>query len=798
MGVDLLTLQGLEPPAGDLGIKPRVSACRALWTRPLDGEAGAPARRIIHARTLQLHAPARLGRLGIVPAQGYHKCGSHMEFDWVTDVRVLVWDGTGWRELFRKTGLPRAEERIWIDMGGIATAGVVIEIRRCGIDQWWPSWNLASGAFVLEGDPPREKQPRGELALRSGGVELEGLPAGMTAYHRNGEVRFRSRYLEVGFCLRRAGFSWLALDDEGAGRTEKNLLWMSPGISFQGIFLHPVGGAATLASSIRYAAEGSTVVRGNSVRYAVQAPEGGQTYDLRWEIGEKSLRLEAERTGMRDLRAWESSVWTTATDARASASTDTGIITKEGESGILRFPLLFHAPGYGSLEIQQEGGEASWRADCVRPANLGLHQLKLGEVACAEGDHLLRAGRHHAVLTMGVRQFGPTLRADAPPEVARAVGRCTLTALTYRADTGTLSNNGNSMHCPLSMDVWSGMASEIGEIAPGFKAFDLVRDSIERWLDGGPGYGSGGMLVDGHMHLAEDEYLMSGTAALLGIAEFLEHEGTAAWLDGFGPQLERQLALMKGRDVDGDGLVESIYRIGNSGDYQWSTCFFDVISFGWKCAFSNALLYPALRSLARSLPRLGKPSMAEGLDVWASALQESYLPAFFNPVTGWLGGWRSKDGMLHDHAFITVNGAAVASGVVGGSHARGIMERLWKEAGRVGMPDPLLGIPVSLWPIPDEDLAEIMHGFPFGYYGNGGLSMAQSKHLVNALYRVGMENEADHVLRRICAAFADALVFGGAKSGVDARSWDGWPCGYEGLLADQFGVLATAMKRYRA
>jgi hypothetical protein len=113
------------------------------------------------------------------------------------------------------------------------------------------------------------------------------------------------------------------------------------------------------------------------------------------------------------------------------------------------------------------------------------------------------------------------------------------------------------------------------------------------------------------------------------------------------------------------------------------------------------------------------------------------------------------------------------------------------------MPDPVLGVPGSLWPIPDDDLAEIMHGFPFGYYGNGGLSAAQSKHLVNALYLVGMENEADHVLRRICAAFADGLLFGGAKSGVDARSWDGWPCGYEGLLTDQFGILATAIRRYR-
>jgi hypothetical protein len=59
-----------------------------------------------------------------------------------------------------------------------------------------------------------------------------------------------------------------------------------------------------------------------------------------------------------------------------------------------------------------------------------------------------------------------------------------------------------------------------------------------------------------------------------------------------------------------------------------------------------------------------------------------------------------------------------------------------------------------------------------------------------------MTEEADHVLKRICAAFADALVFGGAKSGLDARSWVGWPCRYEGLLTDRFGILATAIERY--
>lgn len=796
---DLFLLSGTEPPAGDLGLRPGVSACRSLWTLPIAGEEDAPSRRIIHARTLRLHAPARLFRLGVTAAQGYHKCGSHRETDWVTSVRVLVPHGGGWRVVFSASGLPppRPGETLWFDLGEEVAASAIVEIRKSGVDGWWPSWNLASGAFVLEGEPPGEGPPRGERSHEVTRSRLEGLPPGLTARYGPGEVRFHSRHLEVGFRLARAGFSFLSIDDEGKGRTEKNLLWMSPGISYQGLFLHRLGAAPSMAPSIRYSAEGKTLVEGNTVTYDVVSEAEGQSYHIRWEVEEDRLLVMASRRGKSDMRAWESSVWTTALDERVAASASGGRITREGETGVMTLPLFLHSPGFGSFDVLPRGGNALWRTDAIRPASLGIHQVKLGESSMPEGDYLLHAGDHEAALEFVVRGGGRIpLRRSTPPEIVRAIDRCTLTSLTYRPDTGTLSNNGNSMHCPLSMDTWSALACRIGPVLPNLSAVDLLRDSIERWLDGAPGYGSGMMSVDGEIHPAEDEYLMTGTASLLGTAEFLESAGTPAWLTTFGRQLSRQIALMKRRDVDGDGLVESVYRLGNSGGYQWSTCFYDVISFGWKCAFSNALLYPALLKLASVLPRLGSPAMAAGLEEWGGLLRRNYLPAFFNPATGWLAGWRSSDGELHDHAFLTVNSAAVACGLLDADAGRGIMQRLWAEARRVGMPDPLYGVPSSLWPVPDRDLPEIMHGFPFGYYANGGLSTAHVRHVVNALYMTGMGEEADHLLGRVCTAFADGIVFGGARSGLDARTWDGWPCGYEGLLTDQFGVLATALDRY--
>ena len=77
----------------------------------------------------------------------------------------------------------------------------------------------------------------------------------------------------------------------------------------------------------------------------------------------------------------------------------------------------------------------------------------------------------------------------------------------------------------------------------------------------------------------------------------------------------------------------------------------------------------------------------------------------------------------------------------------------------------------------------------------GGIH-SQAHHFVNALYEVGLDEKADRVLERLCKGLAENRTIGGSKSGVDWRYWDGRPCGYEGLLTEQFGLLATAIERY--
>jgi hypothetical protein len=335
-----------------------------------------------------------------------------------------------------------------------------------------------------------------------------------------------------------------------------------------------------------------------------------------------------------------------------------------------------------------------------------------------------------------------------------------------------------------------------GDVLPGLPAIDYLRLSLERWLTGGPGYAAGRLLQDGSSHDADDEYLQTGASALRGLGEYLQQGATPAWYREFRPRIRQKLEAARARDLDGDGLIESLHRTGVSGTQQWSTCWFDVISFGWKDAFANATLYGALLALVSGLRRHDEMDQAQKLAHWAGWLRTNYRAAFWNEATGWLAGWRCREDKLHDYAFLPVNGAAIAAGLLSPEEGRGILVRLLAEAKNTGMPDPALGLPGNLRPIPDEDLSDIMQGYPFGYYQNGGRTHSQTRHFVMALYHCGLQREADAMLERLCTGLAEARVFGGNQSGVDWRYWDDRPCGYEGLLTDQFGLLEAIFWRW--
>lgn len=796
---DLLALIERPPPLGGMGFRNASGVTVAVWADGDDGDDLA-GRRIVHARTLRLPGPTALRTLRVRPGRGYHKCGSEDQWDWVSALRCTVRTDAGWQRVLDVADLPTPadadEPAREFDLGGIIVAAdAVIEVRRSGLDGPWTPWNLADDAFELVGDPaPAPWQ--GETRLRATSIDIAGTPDGVRAALDRGSVRYETAGYGVGFSLGRAGFSFLAIDDEATGRVDRDLLAHRPGVDLQGPMLHPVGGSSLVGPALRNRVDGTVTVAGATVVYDLSIPDAGQRLRLEWRMLADRIELTARREGDADVEAWESAIWQIGFDPGAAATTTLGAVRREGRTGLLDLPLVLHAPGHGSLAVTTDAAAASWRSDADRGRGWLLGELKLGERPTDRGTTVLEAGVFEATIAWRPAAPGVAARAGAPAGVERALRRTSVTGLSYRADTGTFSNNSVSIHCPMSMDTWSALAVRVGEVAPGVDLRRMLRDSLERWLDGGPGYASGTLRDGDRLRPAEDEYLISGVGTLLGLAEFLGAVGDADWVARYRPRIRSVLDALAARDLDGDGLIESPHRRGVSGEHDWSTNWYDVVSFGWKDSYVNALLFRALRMLAAALPGLGAADLADGLDDWADRIAASFAPAFLNPATGWVAGWRSADDALHDHAFLAVNAIAVTSGVLDEALERPIVEALWREYSRVGAPDPRWGLPNNLWPIPDADLTAPMQGFPHGFYLNGALSHSQSRHFVEALYRVGMTAEADRLLTALCTTLGDGTAFGGSQTGVDWRFWDGAPCGYEGQLTEQFGIMAVAIDRF--
>ncbi|MBX3032091.1 MAG: hypothetical protein KF809_18250 [Chloroflexi bacterium] len=834
-----MTSSGLRPRTGNLFDHPlavpdwevvqaspvRVLG-RAIWApRPDDG----PDPRIVHARAVQgVSGPLRIRRLGVRRGVGYHKCASAHEFDAPRAVRLLAHQDGALTEVgtWRIDRVPDPDETVWFDVP-LESETVMAVIDEAHIDREWPSWNLARTGLVLDGEALVPWQRPSFALLDADTSGFRAAAAGVTATLGHEQVRFRSRFLDVGFRLRSATLAYLGLDVDGTSDTGRNLLQRSRSMDIVRTGLYPAGvypvlrdpqahhlaqgprltllDGSELAGFLGYAVEGSSTVLADGIRYELSLPGAGVRYRLTWTVEEAALRLDVERWVERPLVAWHSAAWHIATDTTVAATTVLGAPLPSGETGHVAVPATWHVPGHGSFVVSGTG-DVALRSDSVRPLDTNTLEVKLAEERRADGTVVLAAG--HTTGSVRFEARTPRLarvRAETPAVVTRALDRHLATALTFRADTGTFSNNGASMHCAGSLqglgDVVaaltpSSLADRVDPIPSAVDGIDpvaMLEASIARWLTGAPGYGSG-HTSRGDFRI-EDEYLMLGADALYGLGRLLSLT-SHAWFGAQEAGIVEAIELMRARDLDGDGLVESRLRQGISGEHQWSTTWADVVSFGWKDGWTNAILHGALRALAMGLRRLDRGALAADLDGWADRLRASYQATFLVAGTDWPIGWRSPDGVAHDHCHTLLIGDAVAHGVLEPDQATRAMQAVWRELSVVGYTDLANGIPINLHPIPEEELGGVVFGLPIGGYLQGGAVHHRTGGFVRALRLVGMDAEADLVIEALSSTVADDSAFGGVGSGRDWRLWDGTPSGYEGLLAEGFGFLAAALDRW--
>ncbi|MDL5053947.1 hypothetical protein QQ056_10360 [Oscillatoria laete-virens NRMC-F 0139] len=493
--------------------KSRVALTRALWAQPLGAsEKTFPARRILHARTFQFESAHRVERIGIVRAHGGFYGSEQPPDDWITSLRVLNWNGRKWEEIAHRTGLRRPQDgrTIWLETGAFVSRGLSLEIRATGVDAGWSGWDMAEKSFVVEARPvTADIAP--DTSLRLAALDFKGLPRGLSAEHLPGEIRFRSKWLEVGFSLARTGFSYLSVDGSGKGRTHADLIrrdsrqWdylheqgyggtMNLHYNVSGLRLHPVGVPAEIGFTA-HRVQGTTRVTGNRVSYDVTCAGSGVRYRIEWTVFSDRLEADMRRSHERPVRAWHSSLWHIPLNLATAIPTVLGAITREGEAGGMKGPTLLHFPSMGTLraEAVSGGDDVLWRSDVWRNRTLATAEIKLAESPMPEGDYLLRAGDHRARMVFSLHEHRMSLKPGTPAVVRRAAQNAALSAVTWRGDVGALANNGASLHCIICADLWPEVGEQVGKLLPGLHARDLVRHSFQRFLDGGLSVGGGGI-----------------------------------------------------------------------------------------------------------------------------------------------------------------------------------------------------------------------------------------------------------------------------------------------------------------
>ena len=292
-------------------------------------------------------------------------------------------------------------------------------------------------------------------------------------------------------------------------------------------------------------------------------------------------------------------------------------------------------------------------------------------------------------------------------------------------------------------------------------------------------------------------------------------------VEGPFPVLRRLADYLLRRDIDHDGLLES-YGSGNAGtlrDPDRADIWFEMMNFGWKNAWTNALAYRALRCLAEMMDAVQLEAGAQYHRDQAARLRQAYVRQFLGQQ-GWFVSWISQDGAVHDWCHTFVNGMAVAYGLVPPTQGREILARVVARTQTMGFSCWHLGVPANLIPCPVEDLIQPRLGADgqpdlgtfgiedpsfwredrFGYrYPNGTIHPPLVWPYLLGLQVAGLEAEADRLFEAMLTSAEEGLFQNGIVNvgygGAEHFTIDGRTLGYEGYLPESFNFLMAAFTR---
>lgn len=485
------------------------------------------------------------------------------------------------------------------------------------------------------------------------------------------------------------------------------------------------------------------------------------------------------------------------------------------DDGTFRLPAVLNAPDYGPMLLTETRGRTIiGRLEGSRAEKIVDLTLEFPEIA---PDKPISLSLKPLLLPPppGLRDTG--LWTAARRGWLNALQPCARwgeQGKPFSAPPGILGNN--VISDPASVSIWfyADQSFFMPEIAPGISVMPLVRRTSDYWLDQRMRRDPEGRLtgeITGYWDYGN--FLDGNASPLIAAWDYVESTGDLAWLGMRIERLELAADFLARRDVDGDGFVEAT-QSGNRGTLNQpnrSCAWWDALNCGHKDGYSNALIYRAWRSLADLERKLSRTEKATAYTRLADRLKAVYSKTLYNPQTGWLAWWKSRDGEFHDYASPTLNGLAIEYGLVEPRLARKILDRLWKKMAETGFTRFDLGVPPMLVPVRRSDyLLPDAIGIParedgtdtFGHYMNGGITAGHVLHFLAAHYVLG-DNEraerADKILRAMLERQQRGEFQNGVRDatgeGIDWTTWDGKPSGYEGYLADSFRFLQAVLLR---
>jgi len=591
-----------------------------------------------------------------------------------------------------------------------------------------------------------------------------------------------------------ASIMHLGWDTEGGDRARHNLIRSPLGLRIR------IGERWQSLSQLPTKPE---VIGGSEVRYRVAVAPGAElTWNVRVGAGRLTLRVMRQGENWDQVRALELLF---PFNPRLTATTViSGDWTKDGK---LRLPAIISAPDMGQMLLQcHQHPNSEARLEGSRPGQWVDFVLEL-PVPAAEGYTI---------------ELSPVVLP--PPKDLKDVHRWQsarrgwFNFLQVNAERGKRTKEpaspagvwaNNVISNPVSSTLyWLGdHVLLVPQLAPGVPSAPLLRRTLEYWM-----YEK--TAPDGRVHYTEEgpkQMMMdSNPAVVIGAWCYVEATGDMLWLKSHIDRIEFISKYSEQRDIDNDGLLESTQR-GNRGTYTFGDTAWDTYSSGHKNGYANALAYRAFRGLADLEFRLGRHDQQRHYDEMADRLKSAYVETFYNPNTGWLGWWRSEDGVLHDVYSDVVTSLAIMYGLVDEERGRRMLDTYWAELDKSGFRRFDLGTPLNVRPVHRDDQLKPWGGNKedgsdtFGKYLNGGCCVSNTYYFLVANYMVGNTARADMILDAMLKRQSEGVFDngGGFQNGVVNKypqgaeffDWNGNTCGYEGHLVYSWTFLQAILLR---